>query len=96
MRGLVEKEAINVNRKNYTPVQIITKLREAEVLQSQGMSAEEVARTLEIAPQIYYPMAIRIWAFNRKLGYKRGMDRIFTFLIFFLLYRSFTEKLIQI
>jgi DNA-binding transcriptional MerR regulator len=37
--------------RRYTPEQIITKLREAEVLQSQGMSVEEAARKLEIAPQ---------------------------------------------
>jgi transposase-like protein len=40
--------------RRYTPEQIITKLREAEVLQSQGMSVEEAAQTLEIAPQTYY------------------------------------------
>ena len=40
--------------RRYTPEQIITKLREAEVLQSQGMSVEEAARRLEIAPQTYY------------------------------------------
>jgi transposase-like protein len=36
------------------PEQIITKLREAEVLQNQGVIVEEVARTLEISPQTYY------------------------------------------
>ena len=40
--------------RRYTPEQIITKLREAEVLQSQGMSVEEAARTPEIASQTYY------------------------------------------
>ena len=40
--------------RRYTPDQIITKLREAEVLQSQGMSVEEAARRLEIASQTYY------------------------------------------
>ena len=48
--------------RRYTPEQIITKLREAEVLQNQGMSVEEAARTLEIAPQTYYR-----W---RKWGYE--------------------------
>ncbi len=43
--------------RRYTPEQIITKLREAEVLQSQGMSIEEAARKLEIASQTYYPLA---------------------------------------
>ena len=41
MRGLVKKEAKNAKRKKIHPEQIITKLREAEVLQSQGMSVEE-------------------------------------------------------
>ncbi len=40
--------------RRYTPEQIITKLREAEVLQSQGMSIEEVVRKFEIASQTYY------------------------------------------
>ena len=40
--------------KRYAPEQIITKLREAEVLQNQGMSVEEASRTLEIASQTYY------------------------------------------
>jgi putative transposase len=38
----------------YTPEQIITKLREAEVLQSQGINIEEAARKLGIASQTYY------------------------------------------
>ena len=37
--------------KRFTAEQIITKLREAEVLLSQGMSVEEAVRVLEIAPQ---------------------------------------------
>lgn len=40
--------------KRFTAEQIITKLREAEILLSQGMSVEEAARVLEIAPQTYY------------------------------------------
>ncbi len=40
--------------KRYSPEQIITKLREAEILLSQGKSVEEAARVLEIAPQTYY------------------------------------------
>ena len=40
--------------RRYTPEQIITLLREAEVLQSQGMSIEEAARKLDIAAQTYY------------------------------------------
>jgi len=40
--------------KRYSPEQIITKLREAEILLSQGKSVEEAARVLEIASQTYY------------------------------------------
>jgi putative transposase len=40
--------------RRYTREQIIGKLREVEVLQSQGMSIEEAARKLDIASQIYY------------------------------------------
>ena len=38
----------------YSPELIITKLREAEILLSQGKSVEEAARILEISPQTYY------------------------------------------
>jgi len=37
-----------------TSEQTITKLREIEVLQSQGLSIEEAARKLDIASQTYY------------------------------------------
>ena len=40
--------------RRYSAEQIITKLREAEILLSQGKSVEEVARVLEIASQTYY------------------------------------------
>ncbi len=41
-------------RKQFTSEQIIIKLREAEVLLSQGMTVVEVARQLEISEQTYY------------------------------------------
>ena len=41
-------------RKRHTAEQIIHKLREAEVLQSQGMAIEEVCRRLEITDKTYY------------------------------------------
>ena len=40
--------------KRFSPEQIITKLREAEILLSQGKSVEEAARVLEISSQTYY------------------------------------------
>jgi putative transposase len=40
--------------RRYTPKQIITKLREVEALQSQGMNIEEAARKLDVASQTYY------------------------------------------
>jgi transposase-like protein len=41
-------------RKQFTSEQIITKLREAEVLLSQGMTVIEAAKKLEISEQTYY------------------------------------------
>ena len=41
-------------RKRYTAEQIINSLREAEVLLSQGSTAGQAARHLEITEQTYY------------------------------------------
>ena len=41
-------------RKNYTMEQIIIKLREIEVLSSQGKTIAEAARQAEITEQTYY------------------------------------------
>ncbi len=42
------------SKRRYSTEQIIRKLREADVLLSQGKSAEEIARVLEISKQTYY------------------------------------------
>jgi putative transposase len=41
-------------KRRYSTEQIIRKLREADVLLSQGKTAEEIARILEISKQTYY------------------------------------------
>jgi putative transposase len=41
-------------RKRYKAEEIIEKLREAEVLLSQGKTVQEAARVLEISEQTYY------------------------------------------
>jgi transposase-like protein len=41
-------------RRSYTPEQIITKLREAEILLSQGKTVKEASKQLEISEQTYY------------------------------------------
>ncbi len=41
-------------RKGYTPEQIINKLREAEVLLSQGATTGEASRKIGITEQTYY------------------------------------------
>ncbi len=41
-------------RKNYTMEQIIIKLREVEVLSSQGKTISEASRQAEITEQTYY------------------------------------------
>jgi len=43
-----------MGRKRYTAEQIIGMLREAEVLQSQGMAIGETSRKLGITEQTYY------------------------------------------
>jgi transposase-like protein len=41
-------------RKHFSPEQIISKLREAEVLLSQGKTTPEVCRALNLSEQTYY------------------------------------------
>ena len=43
-----------MSRRRYTPEQIIRKLREAEVLISQGMTTPEAARQVGVVEQTYY------------------------------------------
>jgi transposase-like protein len=41
-------------RRSYTPEQIITKLRDAEILLSQGKTVKEASKLLEVSEQTYY------------------------------------------
>jgi len=41
-------------RRGYTPEQIITKLREAEIYIGQGKTVKEASKLLEISEQTYY------------------------------------------
>lgn len=43
-----------MRKKTFTPEQIIGKLREAEVLLSQGQTVGAVSRKLEVTEQTYY------------------------------------------
>ena len=43
-----------MGRINYTPEQIVTKLRKAEVLCAQGNTIGEVARQIGVSEQTYY------------------------------------------
>ena len=43
-----------MTRKRYTPEQIIRKLREAEVMVSQGKTISQAARQIGIVDQTYY------------------------------------------
>ena len=43
-----------MTRRSYRPEQIIRKLREAEVLLSQGSTVSEAARKIEVTEQAYY------------------------------------------
>ena len=44
----------HMTRKRYTPEQIIRKLREAEVMISQGKSISQATRQIGIVDQTYY------------------------------------------
>lgn len=41
-------------RKRYTPEQIISKIREAEVLLSQGQTVTQASKQLSVSAQTYY------------------------------------------
>ncbi len=43
-----------MSKKRHTPEEIITKLREAEVLQAKGQSIPEACRQMGISEQTYY------------------------------------------
>lgn len=43
-----------MSRKKFSAEQIISKLREAEVLQSKGLSIVKICRQIEIKEQTYY------------------------------------------
>jgi len=43
-----------MTRRSYKPEQIINKLREAEILLSQGLTVGEAARKIEVTEQTYY------------------------------------------
>jgi putative transposase len=51
---VIKKKEGNVVRKVFKPEQIINKLREAEVLLSQGLTVGEVARKPSVTEQTYY------------------------------------------
>ena len=55
-------------RRTYTPEQIINKLREAEVLISQGATAAEASRKISVTEQTYLPMAERVRWHARRAG----------------------------
>jgi putative transposase len=42
------------SRRSYTPEQIITKLREAEIYLGQGKTVKEASKLVEISEQTYY------------------------------------------
>ena len=51
---LVKEEVSGMGRKRHTPEQIITKLREAEVLLSKGQTVGEACRRIAVTEQTYY------------------------------------------
>jgi len=54
MLDLKEEKGGDMVKKGYTPEQIINKLREAEILLSQGNSIIEASRQVGVTEQTYY------------------------------------------
>jgi putative transposase len=52
--AILDRKEVVMGKQRHTAEQIITKLREAEVLTSKGMSVEEVLRQLGISDATYY------------------------------------------
>jgi transposase-like protein len=52
--GVDQSDGYQMVKKAFKPEQIIGKLREAEVLLSQGLTVREVSRKLGITEQTYY------------------------------------------
>lgn len=52
--GILGKRQEVISKQTYTTEQIINKLREAEVLISQGKTIPKVAKALSISDQTYY------------------------------------------
>ncbi len=50
----IKKGAVAMGKKRHTAEEIITKLREADVLLARGQSMPEVCRQLAISDQTYY------------------------------------------
>ena len=66
-------------RKRPTPEQIISKLREAEVLLSQGKTIGEAARQLGVSEQTYYRWRNQyggMKAEEAKLDFETQLDRL--------------------
>ena len=63
-------------KRRYSTEQIITKLREGDVLLSQGKSAEEISRSLEISKQLLFVLAIRTHGSDMHAGVQPCCFRI--------------------
>jgi len=50
----IEKKGIEMARRSYAPARIINKLREVEVLLSQGSTIGKAARKIGVTEQTYY------------------------------------------
>ena len=57
-------------KKSFTPEQIINKLREAEILLSQGTTVGEASKKIGVTQQTYYRWPQRIWWHAGRAGEK--------------------------
>ena len=57
-----------MSRKRHSAEQIISNLRQAEVLQSNGQSIVEICRQIGIKEQTYYKWRKRVWGYEDRSG----------------------------
>ncbi len=51
---MIKKREVGMRKKGYKPEQIISKLRQADVLVSQGKTVEEICRKVGVSDATYY------------------------------------------
>jgi transposase-like protein len=72
----MSKRSLEMGKKRYAAEEIISKLREAEVLLSRGLTVAEAARKLAISEQTYYRWKKEYGGLDKNQAKKmKGMEK---------------------